>query len=142
MADDLCADLDQLFAQAGQRPRLRGLRHRQRAHEITDIIGERVELKTHGIGSEGPAGQSRPLDRALSFFDPLLACPALIIERDNALGRPRQIGNDEADARVQLARMPFDLGHDMAGFAPALRLITEAGIVASYLVRWSSDWSL
>src|SRR5919112_2999774 len=38
--------------------------------------------------------------------------------------------------------MPLDLGHDMARLVPALRLIAEAGIVTSYLVRWSPDWAL
>jgi hypothetical protein len=28
------------------------------------------------------------------------------------------VGNEEADARVELARMPFDLGHDAARLAP------------------------
>jgi hypothetical protein len=32
MADDLCADVDQLLTQAGQRPRLRRVRHRERSH--------------------------------------------------------------------------------------------------------------
>jgi hypothetical protein len=30
----------------------------------------------------------------------------------------------------------------MARPVPTLRLIAEAGVVTSYLVRWSSDWSL
>src|SRR4051812_34307274 len=38
--------------------------------------------------------------------------------------------------------MPFDLGHDMARLVPALRLIAEAGVVTSYLMRWSPDRSL
>jgi hypothetical protein len=33
---------------------------------------------------------------------------ALAVEGDDALGRPRQVGHDEADARVQLAGMPLD----------------------------------
>src|ERR671938_2107247 len=37
--------------------------------------------------------------------------------------------------------MPLDLGHDVARLVPALRLIAKAGIIAPYLVRWSSDWS-
>jgi hypothetical protein len=49
MADDLGADLDQLLAQAGQRLRFRCLRHRQRAHEVAKVVGERVELEAHGI---------------------------------------------------------------------------------------------
>src|SRR5215208_6697866 len=38
--------------------------------------------------------------------------------------------------------MPFDLGHDVARLVPALRLIAEAGVVASYLVRRSPDRAL
>ena len=45
-------DLDQLLAQAGQRPALHRLGHRQRAHEVPKIIGQRMELTTRGIGGE------------------------------------------------------------------------------------------
>jgi hypothetical protein len=37
MANHLCADLDQLLPQAGQRRRLPSLRHRQRPHEIAEL---------------------------------------------------------------------------------------------------------
>src|SRR3954453_286188 len=72
----------------------------------------------------------------------LLARAAPVIEDDNTLGRSRQIGDDETDMRVQFARTPFDLGHNMARLVPALRLIAEAGVVTSYLVWGSSDWAL
>ena len=36
--------------------------------------------------------------------------------------------------------MPLDLGHDIARLVPAMRLVAEAGVVTSYLVRWSPDW--
>ena len=86
VADDLGADLDQLLAQAGQRPRLRRLRHRQRPHEIAKIVGQRVELEADGVGSEGAARQACPFDRALSFLDPLLRRAPLIVEGDDPLG--------------------------------------------------------
>src|SRR4051812_17983240 len=35
--------------------------------------------------------------------------------------------------------MPFDLGYHVAGLVPALRLISKAGIITPYLVRWSPD---
>src|SRR3954451_10793176 len=35
--------------------------------------------------------------------------------------------------------MPLYLGHDVAWLVPALGLIAEAGVGASYLVRWSPD---
>jgi len=71
-----------------------------------------MELQADGIGGEGAARQPSPFDGAFSLFDPLLCCAALVVEGDDALSRPRQIGDYEADARVQLARMPLDLGHD------------------------------
>jgi hypothetical protein len=40
---------------------------------------------------------SRPFERALAFLDPLLRRAALVVEGDDPLGRPRQIGRDEAD---------------------------------------------
>jgi hypothetical protein len=55
MADDLRADLDQLLAQAGQRPRLRRLGHGQRSNEVAEIVGEGMELETDGVGGEGTA---------------------------------------------------------------------------------------
>jgi hypothetical protein len=46
----------------------------------------------------------------------------LIVEGDDAFGRPRQVGDDEADPRVKLARMPLDLCDNPPGILPALRL--------------------
>jgi hypothetical protein len=40
------------------------------------------------------------------------------------------VGDDKADARVQLARMPLDLSDNTRWLPPALRLITEAGEVS------------
>jgi hypothetical protein len=51
----------------------------------------------------------RPLDRALAFLDPLLACSALVVEGDDILGGAYHVRHDEADARIKFARMPFDL---------------------------------
>ena len=55
MADDLRADLDQLLLQARQRPVFDRLGRRQRSKEIAEIIGERMELKSHSVGRERPA---------------------------------------------------------------------------------------
>jgi hypothetical protein len=46
------------------------------------------------------------------------------------------------DARVQLARMPFELGQDVARLVPALRLIAQAGVIARYLMGRSPDQAL
>src|SRR5271165_3768200 len=71
----------------------------------------------------------------------LLAGAALVVEGDDALGRPCQVGDNKADARVQLARMPLDLGHDAAQLVPALRLIGEADVVPAYFLRHWNGWN-
>ena len=78
----------------------------------------------------------------LPYFNPLLGCPALVVEGHDALGWPRQVGDDEADPRIKLAWMPLDFRHHSAGLLPALRLIAEAGVVAANLMRRSPDRAL
>ena len=96
------------------------LRRRQRAQEIAEVVSERMKLEPHGVGRERPARQPCPLDRALAFLDPLFARPALVIERNDPLGRAAHVRHDEADARIQFARMPLkDL--PAAGGLSALR---------------------
>src|SRR6266404_2600671 len=55
VVNDLRADLDKLLLQAGQGPVLDWLGRRQRAQEVAEIVGQRVELETHSIGSEQTA---------------------------------------------------------------------------------------
>ena len=72
VADDLRANLDQLFLEARQRPILDRLGRCQCAQEVAEILGERMKLEPNGIGSECPARQQRLLDRSFAFLDPLL----------------------------------------------------------------------
>jgi hypothetical protein len=104
VADDLGADFDQLLAQAGQRPRLRRLRHRQRPHEIAEIVGQRVELEADGFGGEGATRQAGPLDRALAFFDVLLAGAAVVVEGNDALGFGEFVISREAVTELRSLR--------------------------------------
>src|SRR5665811_1126246 len=61
-------------------------------------------------------------------LDPLLARPALVVEGDDPLGRSRQVGDDESNRWIKLARVPLDLRHHAARCLPALRLIAEVGL--------------
>jgi hypothetical protein len=70
VADDLSADLDQLLAQAGKRPRLAVFGIASVRIKFPRFISQRVELEADGVDSEGAARQAGPLDRALAFFDP------------------------------------------------------------------------
>jgi len=55
VTDDLSADLDQLIFEARQRPIFDRLWRPERAEEIAEIIGERMELKADGVGGERAA---------------------------------------------------------------------------------------
>jgi len=101
-----------------------------------------MKLEPHGVGGERAARKPRPLDRSLALFDPLLACAALVVEDDDPLGRARQVGDDEADTRIKLARMPLDFGDHPARLAPASRLIGEIGMEPAHFVRRSPDRTL
>ena len=89
VAHHLRADLDQLLPQARQRPILDRFRRCQGAQKIAEIVGERMKLEPNDIGSERPARQPRPLDRALAFLNPLFACAALVVEAERSAGRDR-----------------------------------------------------
>src|SRR5271166_4387148 len=128
MADDLRAYLDQLLPQARKRPIFDRLGRRQRAQEVAEIVGEGMKLEPHSVGGERAAREPRPSDRSLALLDPLLARPTLVVEGDDIRGRPRHVGDDEADARVKFARMPFDLGDDATLLRPASRLIGKVRI--------------
>jgi hypothetical protein len=110
--------------------------------KFAEVVGERVELKMHGVGRKGMAWQPRPLDHGLALLDALLRRTTLIVEGDDALRRAGQVGGDEADTWVKLTRMPLDLGHDTPRLFPALRLVAEAGKVAADLVRRPPDRAL
>ena len=111
----------------------------QRAQEVAEIVGESMKLKPDRVGSERSARQPRPLDRALAFLDPLLACAALIVEGDDILGGSRHVGDDEADPRNKLARMPLDFGDHPARLGPASGLIVEARMRPPHMVRGSPN---
>src|SRR5262245_34987856 len=101
-----------------------------------------MKLEPHGVGRQLPARQPCPLDRALAFLDPLFARPALIVEGDDPLGWARQGGDDETDARIKLAGMPYDFGDHPARLGPGSRLIDEIGMEPTHLVQWSSEFAL
>jgi len=86
--------------------------------------------------------QDRRVQRgAFLPFDVLFCGAAAVVELDHALGGSGQVGHDEADARVQLALVPFDLGHHPTGSGPAGGLATEAGVGHDRLLGRSADGS-
>ena len=98
-----------------------------------------MELEPDGVVTELAARQACPLDGVFAFLDPLLGRAALIVECDDPLGGSAQVGYNEPDARVQLTRMPLDLGDDAAGFVPGRGLIAEAGMIPANIIGRPAD---
>ena len=65
----------------------------------------------------------------------LLGRAAVVVERQHPFVRQTAVGDDEADAREQLAGMELDLGHDPSGLRPALRAVVEARVVTHDVMR-------
>jgi hypothetical protein len=65
-ADDLRADLDQLFLQARQRTSPGSAPAPPACRKFAEVVAECVKLELHGVGSERAACQPRPLDRAFA----------------------------------------------------------------------------
>jgi hypothetical protein len=81
---------------------------------------------------------SGPL-KALALLDPLFASAALVVEVDDVLGWPRHVGDDESYARVEFARMLFDLGDDATRLRPGFGLMGEVRIGTAHFVRRVPD---
>ena len=69
----------------------------------------------------------------------LLRRTSSVVVFRHARGWSRQVVDDEADARTQLAGMPFNLGNDTTGLVPSGCFVAEAGMEDPDMVRRSSD---
>jgi len=115
------------------------LRQRQGLLEVGEIVCQGVMLEPHLVVAELAAGQSRSLDGKLTFFDPLFRRAPVIVEGDASFGRTGQVGSNEADCRVKLVLMPFDLG-DLAAFrVPRSGRVTKAWAIAASMIGQTVD---
>ncbi len=65
-------DLDQLLPNRCERPVAHFIGQGQRPHEVPKVVGEGEELEPRLVVLEPLAGKLRPVNRVLSFLDPLL----------------------------------------------------------------------
>ena len=121
---------------------LNGLRQRQCAQEVAEIVGERMQLQPDGVVGELAAGETRPSDGIFPLLDMLLRRAALIVEGDDPLSRPSEVGHDKPDPGIEFARMPLDLGDDAAGFGSTGRLIAEIRVVPPHILWRPADRAL
>src|SRR5829696_10586003 len=70
-----------------------------------------MKLKTDRVGRHRTARQACPLHRILSLSDPLLRRAPLIVEGYHPLGRTEQVCHQEANTRVEFARVKDGQGN-------------------------------
>src|SRR3546814_12010209 len=98
-----------------------------------------MKLEPDGVVAEPTARQPHSFDRRLALLDPLFRRAAPVVERHAALGGTPQVGDDEADAGIEFARMPIDLGNHAAFAVPRSGLIAEAGAGAADISARATD---
>ena len=86
-----------------------------KAHLLHHRVPSNAELHGSCRGRSGITAGF--LSAFLRFLNVLLARAAPVVEGGDAVGRAREIADDELDAPVQLARVPFDFGSDVARLA-------------------------
>ncbi len=86
--------------------------------EDTGIAGRCMKLKPHLVPRHALAGKTRPIDHLPSFLDMLFGGAALVVEPNDPVRLHRRVGDDKADLREQVTRMPFDPGDDPPWFVP------------------------
>src|SRR5215469_17372475 len=115
------------------------LREYQLAKEVGQVIRQGEQVQPRRIVLETPARQLRPVHRILTLLDPLLRRTPPVVEADDLLRAPLQVGDDEADAGEQLARVPLHLGDHATGALPRTGLIAEAVVEDLGLARRPAD---
>lgn len=125
VAHDAGPHLDQFQLQAGQRPVGHGLGQLDAAQKCCQVVGQRVQLQPNLVVAEPLARQPGPAESVFTLLDVLLGGAASIVEAGDLVRLHGKVGDDEADLREQLARMPFDLGNDPARPVPGCGMILE-----------------
>lgn len=88
------------------------------------LVSERMELKSKGVGAIAVAGKPIGAKIALKFFDPILALSSVIIAVVDRFGSTRPVSDDKADIGSQ--RADFDLDHNPSSLVPASGSVAKA----------------
>jgi hypothetical protein len=134
MANYLRTNLDHLLPEGRHRPVADSLRQHCLAEEVPEVVRKDEELQPNLIVDEVMARQPRPLYRILALFDPLLGRSSVVVETNDALLRPAEIGHDEPDPREELSSMPFHFRDHQTLTTP------RRGLVLKIVV--SDDWCM
>lgn len=89
-----------------------------------------MKLQPRPVVTELLARQPCPVEGILALFDVLLGRGASVVVASDLIGLHGQVGDNEAHAGEQLARMPLDLGDDAGRLVPGRSLILEVLVKA------------
>jgi hypothetical protein len=98
------------------------------AQEIPEVVRDDPQKQPHLIGPEAVTGEPRPVGGFLTFLDPLLGRPALVVEADHGPVRPSQGRDDEAHPGKELPEVMLNLGDHPPRPIPGRGLILKAPV--------------
>lgn len=97
-----CTGLDEALLDAGQRPLVDPLWQYQPPPQIAEVVGQHAQLRPDLVPPEPMTGEPRPMRRLLTFLDPLLGGPALVV-------KPHDGATGEVEVRALSLYVPVDL---------------------------------
>ncbi len=111
-----------------QRPLRHLVRQRQHPQELARLYASANSCRRTALACK--AQQDSRVQR-MAFLPSLIHCSAVprpFVELHHPHVGAAQVGRDEADAGIELALVPVNLGHHSTGSDPARGLIVEAGV--------------
>jgi len=108
--------------------------------EIPKVVREDKELQPDMIVAEVMTGKPRPIHRIFPFLDALFRSSPMVVEMDDVLRSPAEVGDDEPDSREELATMPFNFCDYPALMIPHCGLVVELVVQDYWCLRRTPDW--
>ena len=98
------------------------------AKQHQQLVSERVELKSKGVGAVAVTGQSVPAKAALVLFDPILALSPLVIEPIDLISPAATIGDDKPNVSSQGSDFNLDQDSSLSVLAsgPVAETVEES----------------
>jgi len=141
MTNNLRTNLDQLLPQGCHCPVAHDLWQSSLPEEVPEVVREDKELQPDMIVAEVMTGKPRPIHRILAFLDALFHSSSLVVEMDDVLLVPAEVGDDEPDSGEELATMPFYFRDYSALMIPHCGLVVELVVQNYWRLRRTPDRS-
>jgi len=139
MTNNLGADLYQLLPQSRHRPVAYVFLAEQPDGRNSQGCTRGQELQPDMIVAEVMTGKPRPIHRIFPFLDALFRSSPMVVEMDDVLRSPAEVGDDEPDSRESSPRCHSTLRLP-ALMIPHCGLVVELVVQDYWCLRRTPDW--